>query len=175
MLYPVSPAFDIGSLPILRFASTAATSATVLPWNGSCLTGKDSHCRYSPPCTADCAVCSEGYATWSTYSCRECTERELRLERRVAVALVVCLVLAVGLVVLMTTGKCSKHGMNGDKDNLTSRCSGRMFRSFRQFGMKLVTLTAVKIVVAVWQIISQVKHGAEGGSGAGGGPPSNIV
>lgn len=84
---------------------------------------------------------------------------------RVAVALVVLLILAMALVLLGTMAKCSKHGMNEDRGESTLNFFGRIVRSFRRFVTKLVTLTAVKIVVAVWQIISQVKRGAQRGGG----------
>lgn len=108
----------------------------------------------SPTAVADCAVCAEGFAPGIAYSCRQCSEGITRS----AVALVV----AAGLVGLLLTvlllsylGKATNDTAEENPET-PHRVLGQQCWSCRRALGKMLPLTSIKIVVTVWQIISQV-------------------
>ena len=109
------------------------------------------NCCLSPTGVADCAVCAEGFAPGIAYSCRECSGGVTTS----AVALLAGLVIAVFLLaalVLVHLGSVVRYN-NGKmaQSSWKQKCS-----SCRASLVQMIPFTAIKIVVTVWQIISQV-------------------
>lgn len=106
---------------------------------------------------ADCAVCSEGYAPAGTYVCRDCSDVDMRLTVGLAVAVsIFTLVLATATVAHLVR----VVEIRTDEDTEGAQgVIGRTLDCLRAFSARAFPLTAVKIVVVVWQIISQVLRG----------------
>ena len=108
---------------------------------------------------ADCAVCADGFAPLAAYKCRDCSDTSLPSAEGLAVAMVVILVsvaavLSAHLMRTIDSGDDVENGVaNG---SLEQRCV-----HVENIVVKVFPLMAVKIVVVVWQIISQVKLYAE--------------
>lgn len=103
-------------------------------------------------CSAeDCAVCTDGYASGSAYSCHKCSGAAGRSATWLAVlALIVAIV-----VVFVTVSDLVR--VVGDDGSGTAW--GRRRLAGRRFISKAFPLTAIKTVVVVWQIVTQVwKH-----------------
>lgn len=97
----------------------------------------------------DCAVCTDGYASGSSYSCHECSGAAGRSATWLAaLALVVAVVVLVGLV---------SDLVRVVDDNATRTVWGRRRSDCRRFVKKAFPLTAIKTVVVVWQIVTQVR------------------
>lgn len=107
---------------------------------------------------ADCAVCAEHFSARIGYSCEECSERTRRLAVGLVVAALVVVLLAAALV-LKDLGSALKddtgEGMDVRRGLVARKCS-----MFMGSLMKVLPLRAIKIVVVVWQIVSQVRRGA---------------
>ena len=105
---------------------------------------------------ADCAVCAEHFSARIGYSCGECDERT----KRPAVGLVVTALVVVVLVAALAL-KDLQSGLKDDtreEINVRERFTARKFTIFLSSLMKVLPLTAIKIVVVVWQIVSQVRR-----------------
>lgn len=107
-------------------------------------------CFLSPLGAADCAVCAKGFAPGISYSCRECSRDITR--SAVGLALVVGLAVLLFAGALLTyLGKGVHDGAEGDRCLWNRKC-----RSCRDSLGNMLPMRAIKIVVTVWQIISQV-------------------
>ena len=87
---------------------------------------------------ADCSVCSENYAPNLSFTCRKCFDRRVGVATAVVLAV---LVLAVGLVVILY---------------LVSAEEGGAGRGIVNRVMKRIPMQSVKIIIVVWQILTQV-------------------
>lgn len=100
---------------------------------------------------ADCAVCARYYAPGFAYSCRSCVGDERALAIGVFSAFLVVAVMVVALVIAHLVRKIDHSG--GSKSALqTMGCW-----SFIRRVADAIPITAVKIVVVVWQIVTQVR------------------
>lgn len=105
---------------------------------------------------ADCAVCEDGFAPGIAYACRECSGGITRS----AVGLTIALGLA-GLLVAAQLFYYLGRVMSNDLDEGTEEVArnkgwGQKFSACSSLLVNMLPLTAIKIVVTVWQIISQV-------------------
>lgn len=99
----------------------------------------------------DCAVCTDGYSPGYFHSCKSC-EGDSRRSALYAVSAVGAAVL---LAVVFVTAKLVSAVETTPSDKTPSRWQQR--RSVWQSRMKkMLPLTAIKIVVVVWQIVTQV-------------------
>lgn len=90
--------------------------------------------------STDCAICSEGYTESLAYSCEECSDSGAGIAITVIVGFVVA-VLSVGTLIFMLSGE----------DNKPARGRrGVVFSWMRR-------LHSLKIIIIVWQILTQVK------------------
>ena len=99
----------------------------------------------------DCAACDEGYGSGFQYSCHSCqgSDKWAGIGGAVAVLVVAMAVVALGVAYLV-----------GVVDRPISERSGmweRRVLNFRDGLVSAIPLTAVKIVLVSWQIITQVK------------------
>ena len=99
----------------------------------------------------DCAVCDEGYDSGFQYSCHSCqgSDKSAAIGKAIAVLVIVMFVVALGVTYLVDV-----------VDQPISERRGRWERrvsSFRDGLVRAIPLTAIKIVLVCWQIISQVK------------------
>ena len=87
----------------------------------------------------DCSVCSKNYAPSLSYTCRECSNSAVGIAVATALTL---LAAAVGIVIVshLLSGEMVGSG-RGIVDRLTRR----------------VPMHSVKIVIIVWQILTQVR------------------
>ena len=108
-------------------------------------------CRSRPFGVADCAVCTEGFAPGMAYSCRECSGG-VTISAVAFMAAIVVAVLLLTTLVLVYIGSVVPDG-NAEvvQSSWKRRCS-----SCRASIAQIIPFTAIKIVVTVWQIISQV-------------------
>ena len=102
----------------------------------------------------DCAVCTEGFSPGYAHTCKSCLgdskRRALAVISAIALlALVAATFLVAKLVSVVETGPPS--GEDKEQSHWQRRCSLWQARM-----RKTVPLTAVKIVVVVWQIVTQV-------------------
>lgn len=88
---------------------------------------------------ADCSVCSDGYVGNLGFSCTECVEGTGGIVLAVAVSVIV-LFAAVVIVTYLVSGELEDDG------------TGFLDRARRYLPLK-----SIKIVVVVWQIITQVR------------------
>ncbi|CAM9146371.1 unnamed protein product [Hapterophycus canaliculatus] len=117
--------------------------------------GVESYCAdgYQGPY---CAVCAKGYAPGTAYICRECSGSGMASAIGVAATalLVVLLVAAVvvsDLVRVMDDSGNNKRSEEGGARGVLNRGFGRCYA----FSARAFPLTTVKIIVVVWQIITQ--------------------
>ena len=107
-------------------------------------------CCSSITVVTDCAVCAKGFAPGISYSCRECSRS------------ITGSVVALGLVVFLLAAFLLYHlgsvAHDGAQEGMDM--APRSWKPKRWFcrvsSVKIVPRTAIKIVVTVWQIISQV-------------------
>ena len=104
--------------------------------------------------SADCAVCKKNYAEGVSYSCTKCSSAN----DRSAVGLAVFIAVAA----LMATTVLLSYLGRGTDEWAEERSSGRgCWQRFtlnsHDFLLKVFPLTAIKIVVVVWQIVFQVR------------------
>ena len=98
----------------------------------------------------DCAACNKGYGSGFQYSCNSCqgSDKWASIGGAVAVLVVAMVVVAMGLAHLV-----------GVVDRPISERSGmweRRVLNFRDGLVRAIPLTAIKIVLVTWQIITQV-------------------
>ena len=101
--------------------------------------------------TKDCAACDEGYGSGFQYSCHSCqgSDSWAAIGGTVTVLVVAMFVVVLGVAYLV-----------GDVDRPISERTGtweRRVLSFRDGLVRAIPLTAIKIVLVSWQIITQVK------------------
>ena len=99
----------------------------------------------------DCAACDEGYGSGFQYSCSSCqgSHKWAGIGGAVAVSVVAIVVVALGVAYLV-----------GVVDRPISERSvmwERRILNFRDGLVRAIPLTAIKIVLVAWQIITQVK------------------
>ena len=99
----------------------------------------------------DCAACDEGYGSGFLYSCHSCQESDkwVGIGGAVAVLVVAMVVFTLGVTYLV-----------GVVDRPISERGGmweRRILNFRDGLVRAIPLTAIKIVLVLWQIITQVK------------------
>lgn len=106
-------------------------------------------CRHACPYSfcADCAVCADGYARGVLSSCHECSTETRRWVVALATAVLALAILVVIMVVARTIRRERGEGSNG--------CS-RIYMCCHKFLARGIPLSAIKIVVVVVQIITQV-------------------
>lgn len=107
----------------------------------------------SRPKYKDCAVCTENYSPGYSHTCKSCMggnrTRALAVITAIAmVALVAVTFLVANLVSVVDTGPPDEAKAQSRWQQRCSLWQARM--------RKTVPLTAVKIVVVVWQIVTQV-------------------
>lgn len=103
---------------------------------------------------ADCAVCADGYTQGLSYSCRECSGdiKRSAVGLTIAVALTAFVVAGLSLAELgAVVGDGSAVGTEAAR-----RPCVQKYWSCQSFLVENLPLTAIKIVVIVWQILSQV-------------------
>lgn len=101
------------------------------------------------PFHVDCAVCAEGYAPGVLSSCHECSTDDRRWTVGLGMA---ALSLAVLVVVVMVT-----YTLRGRRGEGSNRCS-RNLKCCQNFVGRALPLSAIKIVVVVIQITTQVTN-----------------
>lgn len=104
---------------------------------------------------ADCAVCAKGFAPGIAYTCRECSVGTMRSAMGLVVAVTMS-VFIVSALLLSYLGRVEHDGSEQGMDtyqSLWEKCW-----SYPATLVKLLPHRAIKIVVTVWQIISQVCH-----------------
>lgn len=108
-----------------------------------------------PTPVADCAVCTQGFAPGVAYSCRECSASSKKLAAGLSavVGIVVCLVAA--LISWRMGSVVNERTAEDVAVARSSRGPGRCFCP--NLHMRMLPLSAIKIVVTVWQIIYQVR------------------
>lgn len=104
----------------------------------------------------DCAVCAEGYSSGITFSCHECTGANGQLSIGVAAVISFLLILIVS-VMISDLARAGDDSIDGQARGSCTRSSWtRRVRSCRDNFVEAVPLPAIKIVVVVWQIVTQV-------------------
>ena len=99
----------------------------------------------------DCAACDEGYGSGFQYSCHSCqgSDKWAGIGGAVAVLVVTMIVVALGVAYLVEVA-----------DRTISERSGmweRRVLNFRDGLVRPIPLTAIKIMLISWQIITEVK------------------
>lgn len=111
----------------------------------------------SPLSVPDCAVCAEGFAPGVAYSCRECSGDT----RRSAVGITIAVALTALLVAALLFGHLGHvvHDEAGEEREAARGVWGKKWWSCLFSLGNMLPLTAIKIVVTVWQILYQVQGG----------------
>ena len=104
----------------------------------------------------DCAVCAEGYTKGLSYSCHECSGDHKRLA--VGLAIFVGLVTLAAAALLFARLGGVARVREGEYMEAAPPSWRWKFCSCNGFVFDILPLTSIKIVVTVWQIISQVMH-----------------
>lgn len=112
--------------------------------------------RVFPTTFADCAVCDDGFTPAFNFRCKECPERE-SLSTAILAGVVVFVFLASG-VVLSYLRRVPDDGEESEKVDIFQTPWRRTLTSLHNALEKGWPSSALKIIVVVWQIISQV-HG----------------
>ena len=102
--------------------------------------------------TKDCAVCDEGYGSGFQYSCHSCqrSDKWAAIGGASAVLVIVIFMVALGVTYLV-----------GVVDRPIPERRGRWERrlsNFRDGLVRAIPLTAIKIILVSWQIVSQVNN-----------------
>lgn len=108
----------------------------------------------NPVILPDCAVCADGYTRGLAYSCHECSEDM----KRSTVALGIAIGLAafiVAALVLANLGTVDGDGLEADPEAARTSWVQTCWSCQRSL-VQMLPLKAIKIVVTVWQILSQV-------------------
>lgn len=117
------------------------------------------HCR--PTTVADCAACAQGFAPGVAFSCRKCSGSTMQSAIGLAVVMFL-VVLPMAALLFSSLGSLMKEGEEEEEDEddedvkLAQRTWKQRYWSWQRLVVKMLPLTAIKIVVTVWQIISQV-------------------
>lgn len=103
---------------------------------------------------ADCAVCAKGFSPGMAYSCTKCSGRTKKSGVGVAVTSVI-IVPVVAVMLLRYLGRAEDDDTRGrrgaSRGFLRQKCD-----IFQESLSKVLPLTAIKMVVVVWQIVLQV-------------------
>ena len=105
------------------------------------------------PFVADCAVCDERFAPGLAYSCRKCTGAITT--SAVGLAVAVCLAVLLFTALLLSRLGSVAH----DRTEEGMEIDPSLWKKCWSCGLSLgdmLPLVAMKIVVTVWQIVSQV-------------------
>ena len=105
-------------------------------------------------CVSDCAVCTEGFAPGIAYRCRECSKGAKRLALGLS-AVVGLAVLLLGALLCWRLGTVDNERKEEHDVVPLSAWEQRRW-SCQTLPVKILPLSAIKIVVTVWQIIHQV-------------------
>lgn len=100
-------------------------------------------CLSLPPLTADCAVCSDGYAESLSYTCSSCSDRKASVMAMVALPITV--VLCVAFLGYMVSKEREAWP------------AGRL-----HWLKRLLPLQSLKIMIVVWQILTEVSQHRKG-------------
>lgn len=103
---------------------------------------------------ADCAVCDQGFAPATAYSCRECSSSSKKLAVGLSTLAAFCVTLVAALIG-WRLGSVAREISPDDEEVARSSQDPKRW-SCRTFPMRMLPLTAIKIVVTVWQILYQV-------------------
>ena len=100
----------------------------------------------------DCAACDEGYASGFQYKCHSCQGSDKWPAIGGAVAVLVVTISAVALILAYLVSVVERP--------IPERRGKWEIRAlnFRDRLVRVIPLTAIKIVLVSWQIITQVKH-----------------
>ena len=117
--------------------------------------------HWCPIPVADCAACAHGFTPGIGFSCRKCSGSRMQSAIGLAVSMVL-VVLPMAALLFSYLGSLVKEGEEEEEDEddedvkLAHRAWKRSCWSWQRLLVKMLPLTAIKIVVTVWQIISQV-------------------
>ncbi|CAM9335907.1 unnamed protein product, partial [Choristocarpus tenellus] len=140
------PGVTVATLALEKgYWRTSNTSVTILGCynKDACLGGVDTEEYCAPGYTGPyCTVCSEGYAPYLVYSCRQCTGGSKTKAQ--AMAGIILAFATIGVAVVIT------YLLSAD-DNSASPPRRTWIGRIRE----RIPFRALKIVVVVWQIISQ--------------------
>ncbi|CAM9428829.1 unnamed protein product [Scytosiphon promiscuus] len=103
-----------------------------------------------------CAVCADGYAPGTAYICSECSGSSMESAVGVAATALAVILLVVAIVVSDLVQIVDGNGNNQQSEEGGAR--GALTRGFARcyaFSARAFPLTSVKIIVVVWQIITQ--------------------
>ena len=100
---------------------------------------------------ADCAVCAEGFAPGIAYRCRECSGGVTISAMALVAAIFIALLLLITIVLVHLGSVVSDESVEMGQSSWMRKCL-----SCRASIAQFLPFTAIKIVVTVWQIISQV-------------------
>lgn len=106
---------------------------------------------------ADCAVCGNDSAAGYAYSCHKCSGDYAVAATGFGVAVLVAVLLVVAVFVSDLVRVVGDEAREEDDGRGTRRCWESMFVSCHTVIVKAFPLTAVKTVVVVWQITTQVR------------------
>lgn len=102
----------------------------------------------------DCAICADGYAPGVAYSCHECSGGGSRWALGFTIFLSLVMVVMARLLFSHLRSVAQERT---EEDTDVARGFWRQKYWYCQtFLVKMLPLTAIKIVITVWQIISQV-------------------
>ena len=110
---------------------------------------------YLPSIVTDCAACAEGFAPWTAFECRQCSDADRPFVVGLLVTIAIILV-AVGAALSAFLMRAIHRGDGQDETEISRGSLERRCIYLENVFVKAFPLTAVKIVVVVWQIISQV-------------------
>ena len=108
-----------------------------------------------PSIVTDCAACAEGFAPWTAFECRQCSDADRPSAVGLLVTIAIILV-AVGAALSAFFMRAIHRGDGQDETEISRGSLERRCIYLENVFVKAFPLTAVKIVVVVWQIISQV-------------------
>eukprot|EP00904_Undaria_pinnatifida_P012520 jgi/Undpi1/8399/HiC_scaffold_25.g10867.m1 len=140
---------------------TSNTSHAVLECyqKSACLGGiavGDSSCAsgYKGPY---CAVCADGYARGTSYSCHRCSHESVQsaVGIMVVVSSAILLIAAILISHMWSVVHEKDEGEEKREEERSGSSWGRKFQNCRAMVVRVVPLTAIKIVITVWQIVYQ--------------------
>ena len=111
-------------------------------------------CPLLPEQNSDCAVCVKGYAPDSNYRCHRCSESI----RRAGVGAAVVMIVASVLLLVLAVWDIRRAAFDGLENEINRSEWQRKMSSCIDVMRKAFPLAALKIVLVVWQIITQVRR-----------------
>lgn len=148
-------------IAIPRLLSNGQDKELWMPANGHCLSlpvpSQNHACFKLFFDCADCAVCEDGYAPGTAYICRKCSGSSMGSAMGVAAAALAVTLLVVAVVASDLVRVVDGNGENSRNEERGARAAlSRGFARCYTFSARAFPLTTVKIIVVVWQIITQV-------------------